>query len=232
MVKKKYLWQHPRGYWFVRIKGKYHRITAREGTPEFDQQYWEILSGKRTEVSKSWTKLIASYRRSDRWSNLKPRTRADYEKVLVYLEGKIGSRDVTRLIRKDVIDAQEANQHRTRFANYIPQVMSVLCERAINIGWLAQNPAKGVDRLQTPDDRKQPHIPWTDDAAKKWRAEAAPLPRLIFEIGVGSVQRPDDWTKFRWNDYDGTALKITQGKTDKRNYSPPVFCGFSFRWLS
>jgi len=220
MVTKKYLWQHSRGYWFVRIKGKYHRITATEGTPEFDRQYWEILSGKRAEASKSWTKLIASYRRSNRWANLKPRTRADYEKVLVYLEKKIGQIDVTRLIRKDVIEAQEANQHRTRFANYIPQVMSVLCEHAINIGWLAQNPAKGVDKLKTPDERKQPHIPWTDDAVEKWRAEAAPLPRLIFEIGVGSVQRPDDWTKFRWNDYDGTALKITQGKTDKHLHLP------------
>jgi hypothetical protein len=215
MVSKKYLWRHPRGYWFVRIKGKYHRITAVEGTSEFDRQYWEILSGKRAEVSKSWTKLIASYRRSNRWANLKHRTRSGYEKVLVYLDEKIGSRDVTRLIRKDVIDAQDANQHRTRFANYIPQVMSVLCEHAIDLGWMKDNPAKGVRRLVTPDERKQPHIPWPDDAVEKWRAEAAPLPRLIFEIGVGSVQRPDDWTRFRWNDYDGTALKITQGKTGK-----------------
>ena len=91
------------------------------------------------------------------------------------LEEKIGSKDVTRLIRKDVIEAQEANEHRTRFANYIPQIMSVLCEHAINIGWLAHNPAKGVDKLKTPDDRKQPHIPWTDGAVAKMRAEAAPI---------------------------------------------------------
>jgi integrase len=220
MVSKKYLWHHPRGYWFVRIKGKYHRITAAEGTSEFDQQYWEILSGKRAEASKSWTKLIASYRRSNRWANLKPRTRADYEKVLLYLDEKIGPRDVTRLIRKDVIEAQVANQHRVRFANYIAQVMSVLCEHAINIGWLAHNPAKGVDKLKTPDDRQQPHIPWTDDAVARWRADAAPLPRLIFEIGVGSVQRPGDWTRFRWNDYDGSELKIIQGKTGKHLYLP------------
>jgi hypothetical protein len=190
---KKYLWQHPRGFLYVRNKGKYlGRITAPEGTPEFDRQYWEILNGKRAEASKSWAKLIASYRQSNRWENLKPRTRADYEKVLIYLGEKIGSKDVTRLIRKDVIDAQDANKHRVRFANYVPQVMSVLCEHAINIGWLVHNPAKGVDKLRTSDDRKQPHIPWTDYAVAIWRAEAAPLPRLIFEIGVGSVQRPSD----------------------------------------
>jgi hypothetical protein len=27
------------------------------------------------------------------------------------------------------------------------------------------------------------------------------------------VQRPGDWPKFRWSDYDGEALRITQGKT-------------------
>lgn len=54
----------------------------------------------------------------------------------------------------------------------------------------------------------------------KWRTEANALPRLIFEIGVGSVQRPDDWTKFRWNDYDGDALRVTQGKTDKELWLP------------
>lgn len=217
---KKYLWRHPRGYWFVRIKGRYFRIAAEEGTVEFDRQYWDILSGKRAEAKTSWKALIASYRRSDRWTKLKPRTRADYEDVFAYVEEKMGGRDVSRLIRKDVIAAQGANHHRVRFANYVPQVLSVLCEHAIDIGWRRDNPAKGVRRLSTPDERKQPHRPWPDRAVQKWRAEAGPLPRLIFELGVGSVQRPDDWTKFRWSDYDGDALRITQGKTDVALFLP------------
>ncbi len=32
---------------------------------------------------------------------------------------------------------------------------------------------------------------------------------------MGSVQRPSDWTGFRWSDYDGDALKVRQGKTEK-----------------
>ena len=47
------------------------------------------------------------------------------------------------------------------------------------------------------------------------RAEGKPLPRLIFEIGVGSVQRPGDWLDFQWGDYDGDTLKLRQNKTDK-----------------
>jgi len=217
---KKFLHEPKPGMFYVRIKGKYHRIHATIGTADFDWQYWEILTGKRTEAKTGWKALIASYMKSDRWARLKPRTRSDYERVLTYIEDTVGNRDVMLLTRKDVIAAMNANRHRVRFANYIPQVMSVLCEHAIDIGWRKDNPAKGTRRLPTPDDKKQPHIVWPDWAVKKWRAEAAPLPRLIFEIGVGSVQRPDDWTKFRWNDYDGDSLRIMQGKTDKALWLP------------
>ena len=217
---KKYLHEPKPGRFYVRIKGKYWPIKAEFGTAEFDRQYWEIRTGKRTESKTAWKPLIQSYRRSDRWAGLKPRTRTDYERVLVYLTEKIGYRDVTRLTRKDVIAAMEANRHRVRFANYIPQVMSILCEHAIDLGWRSDNPAQGCRRIPTPDEKKQPHIPWPDWAVDRWRAEATPTPRLIFEIGVGSVQRPNDWTKFRWNDYDGDTLRVTQGKTDKELWLP------------
>jgi integrase len=127
---------------------------------------------------------------------------------------------VRRLTRRDVIKAMEANADRVRFANYIPAVLSVLLEHAIDIGWTSGNPAKGVRKMKTPKAKEQPHIPWPDWAVERWRAEAGPLPRLIFEIGVGSVQRPGDWPVFRWSDYDGSALRITQGKTEKSLWLP------------
>ena len=219
---KKYLWQDRHGHWRVRIKGKTWPLRSARGvwlqpdTPEGDQIYWEILGGKAHEPATSWKALIASYRRSDRWEKLRPRTRADYEKVLLYIEEKAGKRDASRTIRKDVIAAQEANRHRTRFANYIPQVMSVLFEHAIDKGWMAENPAKGVRKFATPKERQQEHIPWPDEAVAKFRSEATPLPRLIFEIGVGSVQRPDDWTRLMWVNYQDDILDLTQGKTNKR----------------
>lgn len=218
MIGKKYLWQHPDGRWYVRIKGRYNRIEAAEGTPDFDREYWEILSGKRAQAKTSWRVLIADYRLSDRWTGLKPRTRADYDKVMAYIEEKAGQKDVRSLTRADVIAAQKKNAHRTRFANYIPQMFVVLCEHAIDLGWIDRNPAKGVRALKTPDDRKQAHLPWPDRAVAEFRAEASDLARLIFEIGVGTVQRPGDWTGFTWGDYDPTGdgkLRLRQSKTDE-----------------
>ena len=223
MVKhgKMYIHEPKPGRFYVRVKGTYKPLRKdgewlKPGTPEFDSLYWSILSGKRAESRTSWKALIASYRQSDRWQGHKPRTRADYERVLLYLIEKIGTRDVTVLKRQHVIEAQKANAHRTRFANYIPQLISVLCEHAIDIGWLEKNPAKGVRLLKTPDHKKQPHIPWPDWAVDLFRAEANDTARLIFEIGIGSVQRPDDWTRFRWNDFNGDSLIATQSKTGIR----------------
>lgn len=215
MVKKKYLWRHPAGRIYVRLKGRLYRIHAQEGTEDFDREYWEILTGKRMQAKTSWNALIEDYRTSDRWLGLKPRTRQDYDKVMLYLREKIGPRDVKSLTRSDVIAAQKANSHRTRFANYIPQMLVILCEHAIDLGWIANNPAKGVRALKTPQHRKKEHLPWPDWAVDKFRAEASDMPRLIFEIGVGSVQRPGDWVGFRWGDYDGDSLTLRQNKTDK-----------------
>ena len=212
---KKFLWRHPSGRIYVRIKGKLHRIKASEGTADFDREYWDILTGKRIQIKTSWRTLIGDYMTSDRWLRLKPRTRADYDRVMTYLIEKIGDRDVKTLTRADVISAQKANAHRTRFANYIPQMLVILCEHAIDLGWLVNNPAKGVRALKTPDERKREHLPWPDWAVEKFRNEAGELPLLIFEIGVGSVQRPGDWVDFRWGDYDGETLVLRQNKTDK-----------------
>ncbi|MBW6506737.1 MAG: integrase [Rhodobacteraceae bacterium] len=215
MVKtKKHLWRHPSGRWYVRIKGTYHPINAAESTPEFDARYWEIMTGKRAEAKRSWAALIDLYRQSDKWAANSPRYRRDLEPVFAYLIDKIGKADVSRLTQPDIYDAMEANRHRVRFANYIPTAVSMLCKLAIRKRWRLDNPAIGIEPIAMPKAKKKPHLPWTDWAVEKMRAEAAPVARLIFEIGVGSVQRPGDWVGFTWGDYDGAMLHLRQNKTD------------------
>lgn len=209
---KRYLWQN-KGRWYFRKGGKYTPIDAEFGTAQFDAIYWAIMAGKGPVGRTNWAALIASYRASDRFTNLRTVTRNDYQRVMDYLLSKNTDKDMTRLKRSDVLAAMEANKDRVRFANYIPQVMSVLCEHAIDLGWLATNPAKGVRRIKTPDHKKQTHVPWTDEAVAKFRAEATALPLLIFELGVGTVQRPADLTRFTWGDYDGDTLRVVQSKT-------------------
>lgn len=219
---KKYLIETKPGFIYVRKGGKYlGRVAAPEGTPEFDQQYWEILRGRKFAAKTSWRALISSYRKSYRWQKLRPATRTTYEAVLTYIEAKNGSRDATLTKRKDVIAAMDANVKRPKFSNDIPAVMSVLFEHAIDIGWMESNPARGVKKRPIPEDRRRPHIVPTDETLEKWRAEAHLRPLVIFELGLGSVQRIADWPSFNWGDYDGANLNLKgQSKTGKPLHLP------------
>ncbi|UWR59442.1 tyrosine-type recombinase/integrase [Phaeobacter inhibens] len=220
VAQKKYLWQHTSGRWYVRKGGRYYRIHAEDGTPEFDEEYWEILRGKRHEVRRSWSVLIAEFRQSEKWAGYKPRYREDLEKIFLYLDEKIGKRDVKWLTTAEVYKAMERNSHRVRFANYIPVALTLLVKLARRKGWMQENPAENIELLKVPEERKKPHIPWTHAGVAKWRQEAKPLALLIFEIGIGSVQRPGDWNGFSWGDYDGESLKLTQNKTGTRLLLP------------
>ena len=217
--RKPYVREVKSGFVYFYRGGKYlHRFTAPEGTAEFDRQYWEVMTGKTMEAKRGWAAGIDILRKSDRWAEKSPRYRQDLEPVLDYLVEKIGKRDVSRLTQADIYDAMDKNKHRVRFANYIPVAISMIAKELIRRRWLTDNPAKGIERLRVPKDRQQPHIPWPDAAVKKWRTEAGPMERLIFEIGVGSVQRPGDWVRFTWGDYDpaGTGtLRLRQNKSDK-----------------
>ncbi|MCL7464509.1 tyrosine-type recombinase/integrase [Phaeovulum sp. NW3] len=214
MKRKKYLWKHPSGRWYVRKGGRYYRIYASEGTPEFDDEYWSIVRGKRHAARRSWSVLIAELRKTDKWAGYEPRYREDLEGTFTYLEERIGKRDVRQLTKADIYNAMDKNTHRVRFANYIPVAISMLAKLGQRKGWLKDNPATDIELLKVPEDRKKPHIPWTDAAVETWRREAFDLPMLIFELGVGSVQRPGDLNAFTWRQYeDGQNLKITQSKT-------------------
>lgn len=218
MVKKPYVWQHENGKWYFRKKVdgrmRYYPIDAVPDTPEFDRIYWEIRTGRQADAKRSWSALIEQFKHTDKWARFSPRYRRDLEIVFTYLDEKIGRQDVSRLSQADIYEAMEKNKHRVRFANYIPTAISMLSKLAVRKRWRADNPAVDIEKMKVPRDRAQPHLPWPDWAVEKIRSEGSDLARLIFEIGVGSVQRPGDWVGFTWGDYDGERLKLRQNKTD------------------
>lgn len=213
--KKGVLYFQRRGYKTV-------RIAFEAGTPEFHAEYARLLAGERPVYAgpRTFKALVEDYRHSPAFRDLAPRTASDYDKVLVWVSDKLGPLPVDRMQRKDVVRAQSVNAKTLRFANYIVQVLRVLFNHAMNIGWRNDNPAKGVALLKTPSDKVQAHIPWTDAAVTAFRGGAERLPRLIFELGIGTVQRPDDLTRFKWGDYDGSTLSLSQSKTGVRLVLP------------
>lgn len=185
--------------------------------PGFLDAYIEANKGKRRKAPKfTFKKLIEAYQKSDKFRGLKPRTKRDYNAVNEYLLGIVGADDPARMIRRDVVEAMEANTHRKRFANEIKAHLSRLFEFGINQGWLEKNPAKGVEGFKTGPG----HKPWPQALVDRYRAAATGVDLLLFELAIGTGQRKGDILKMRWSDIEDGGINVTQSKTGHELWIP------------
>ncbi|KAE9627957.1 tyrosine-type recombinase/integrase [Parasedimentitalea maritima] len=203
--KKGILYFQRRGY-------KSARIASRPGSKEFALEYAALLNGAQPAPpsGKTFSSLVTSYERSQRYRNLAPRTARDYDKVLAWVRKKLGPLPVDRMRRKDLIRARDANAEAVRFANYIVQVVRILLEHAIDIGWRDDNPAKGVSLLKSETPARQS---WPPEKIDAFREHAGGRALLIFELCLGTGQRIGDVLKMRWSDIESDGINVTQGKT-------------------
>ena len=221
----RYVYRKPSGaVYFYRRGEPSIRIRAEYGTAEFAREYALALQGApvANATGRTFLNLIRSYQKSTRWTKLAPRTQADYGKVLAYIAEKFGKHNPADMQRQHVIRAQKTNAEAVRFANYIVQVLRVLFEHAIDIGWLGKNPvnpAKGVALIKSEGEDREP---WPTDMVKAYRKEA-PLgtrARILLELGIGTGQRPGDLCKMRWDAIKEGGIEVTQGKTKARLWIP------------
>lgn len=204
--------------YFIRRGERATRLTTEPGTPDFWAEYARLLKGSRpAPATRTWRALIADYRTSDRFTRLAPRTQRDYDKVLALLERAWGDLDPGRVERRHVIELQRANADAVRFANYAVQVCGVVLEHAIDIGWRADNPAKGVRLLRS---TRPPRGPWPDALVSAYRETATGAARLVGELCLGTGQRIGDVLRMRWDDIAGDAIRVKQGKTGRELWLP------------
>ena len=199
--------------------------------PEFHMEYADCLAGKPQQEMKLSHKrdmaaLIDSYVKSSRYRNITATTAKDYDKVLVNLKEFFGEDKVSTWRRKDVIKLRDANQERFRFANYCVQVIRILFEHAIDLGWIEYNPASGVTLLKT---TSAPRLPWPDHLIEAYRKAATGRELLLFEMCLATGQRIQDVLDMKWTDIrpirfpDGiqrVGVDLVQNKTGKVLWVP------------
>lgn len=205
-----------REYWYFRRGGVRTRLPD-PSDGNFLRAYDEAKKGRtHRPVKRSFSALIAAYTAHHKFKELAPRTQADYIKVMDYIVDIAGNDDPSKMITRDVIEAQTANMHRKRFANEVPAMLSRLFTHGIAIGWLEKNPAKGVSKIKTGDG----HKPWPDVLVGKYAEAATGADRIIFELAIGTGQRIQDVLDMKWSDVEGDGINVTQNKTGAELYIP------------
>lgn len=211
-----------RDYWYFERGGERIPLPAPDA-PDFLERYAAARRGGLpvpAATSRSFRRLIAEYRGSARWSRLSSRTRADYDRVLDWAQKTFGDMDPSRMERRHILRAQSENRDRLRFANYIVQVLSVLFEQAIDLGWITHNPAKGIRLIRSDGDG--PHRPWPVDKLDAFAvaAEHGSVARTVMELCIGTGQRVGDVLAMRWDAIRDGGVEVRQGKTRARLWIP------------
>lgn len=221
---KKYLskvTRNGRVYYYFRRGSTYVRLPDNPDSPEFDQEYWAIRSGrKRKPVKTSFNALIESYYQSPRFTRLRESTQAEYRRTLEAIREKNGTKDFARLRRRDVIAARDAHAGTWRKANAMVETISILARHAIDLEWITDNPARGVEKLT--GGEYEPWPEWAQRAFERYCEEhGLTIELTAYHLGVGTGQRIGDVCKMEWDHFDGDYMSVVQEKTDTRIW---IYC--------
>lgn len=144
----------------------YHRasgtpIKAEWGTPAFAIELDKADRAWREKKVQDGTfgHLIDQHRAAPEFTRLKPRTRADYDKVFDFLE-PLRAMPLDRPFMVGLRNKAYA-KHERRLANDVVQVLSRACGIGIGIGLLKENPVDHVEKVHRATGEKSLNRPWT-----------------------------------------------------------------------
>ena len=223
-----YLWlpkgRNGRQYAYYRRAGLRLKINAPIGTAAFIDRYNQIHQGFEQEKALdgkanagSMAALIKHYRQSPEYQSLKPATKREYDRVLQWLDERVGQEQAAKLPRVFVIRARDDNADSPSRANKILATLKVLMNYAIQLEWRTDNPCNQVKKLKQKGEGARR---WSESEIALFRKQAKPHMRLAFELGLNTGQRANDIARLKWSDFDGKGIGLRQQKTGAKLYIP------------
>ncbi|RNF34085.1 tyrosine-type recombinase/integrase [Paracoccus methylarcula] len=206
-----------KGYlYFCRWKTT-QRMYEQPGTAEFAAEYALLMRGRPPAPKRTIKGLIQKYVSDPGWLELAYNTRKSYGRHFKYLEDVAGNIDPATLRTAHIYEMRDALRDTPTDANRKIGVLSTLLNYGRRIGWVERNVAEKIEKLK---GKKPEREPWPTDKIKAFRKAAAPLPRLIFEMLLGTGQRIGDVLKMRWSDIEDGGIWVRQQKTGHGIFVP------------
>lgn len=134
-------------------------------------------------------------------------TRADWNYYLGLIQEQHGKRLVAELERHHCYKIRNSMAETPGKANVYMAKLKGLLEFASEIGWIRDNPAKGIPLLEVGE-----HAPWPKHVLAEALAAASPMDRLIIVTGLCSGQRASDAIRIP-RKFDGGMVALRSQKT-------------------
>jgi integrase len=207
-----------RTYWYAWKGGP--SLCGEPGTPEFMASYNEALSRKVVPPRGTLLSVLEQYQGSDNFRALADSTRRSYVSLIARIEKRFGDFPLSALtdrrsrgIFMGWRDHLAASAGR-RQADYAWTVLARVLAWSFDRGLVAANPCERGGRLYRGGGRAEKIWTPADEASFMERAPAHLHLPLLLALWTG--QRQGDLLRLPWSGYDGTHIRLRQGKTGKR----------------
>lgn len=173
------------------------------------------LSLGETAAAGTFKALVVDYKRSPLYRNLKPKTRAAYDRVLERLRD-LERASVADIRRRDILVLRDGMAvGRPQAANQLVGVLGVLMQFAVDREWRETNPCLRIGRIKGGH-----HARWPEAAIQYAYKHFAEEYRRAVTLALYTGQREGDCVTMRWDQYDGTAIAVVQQKTGAHVWIP------------
>lgn len=204
--------------YYFRHKGKRTALPGKPETPEFEQAYSALLADaspsttapRKREGQGSFGALVKQYLASPNFRDLAESTKREYRRVAEKLAGEHGHRAVAKVERPNVIKIRDALADTPGAANTVVRTMSVLLSFAVECGYRADNPARGIRLFKVGEWRA-----WTEEERKAFeeRWPAGTMQRRAYALALYTGQRRADLVAMTKAAIEGGAIHVVQSKT-------------------
>lgn len=181
-------------YCYHRASGT--RLHAEFGSPAFFEELRvaeEKAKGQPAAAAGTLAAAIMLYQKHFRWTDLAPRSKVDYQRVIDYLEplGRMPLATIDRAFVAGLRDKTFAKKKR-RFANYVIAVLSTIFSVAAERGLMKDNPATGIRAIPKPKGAPKANRAWKQHERDVMMEEAPPTLRLPIALGMFAGLRQGD----------------------------------------
>jgi integrase len=201
------------------------RLISKPGTPAYAREYARHMA-TRPQPGRPGTlaAIIDDWRASASFTKLKPKTRADYERIEAVIRAEFGDMPAraieARGARTLFIDWRDTMRSTPCSADYHMAVLASILAFAADREIIARNPLERVGRLHT---TTRADIIWPRSAIETMLTHARPHIRSVFVMALTTLQRQGDCLTMPTLAWDGKQAWIKQGKTGARvRITPPA----------
>lgn len=160
--------------------------------------------------------LIRAYRASPLYTGLKASTLPAYNAAINRIEAEFHEMEIEAIsqpgARRVFLEWRDSMAATPRNADITMSVLARILSFAADREVIQRNPLERLGRLSAGTRRD---IVWTDEQIAAFLAKAPPKLRLAMELARWTGQRQGDLLRMTWSAYDGTHIKLRQGKTGR-----------------